>query len=279
MQAFAKDSANNVLGGSGPVHKDIDRVQYMGDRGAEAFSDFSQTRAVASEADEYDRRYARPKVDRTPAFDPVARVDPVHGDESLGLGTSTFLEGAPASRTAIQRRQSEGESSLQGGGMSRKKSLVKKIRGLNPSRQYGGGGGGLAGRNGSIDLKQDVIHAAGPMSPGTTRDASGPMTAPSGSHGPHERNPFFSEFDGEDGHDHDDEKKTHARVSVTEQAVPAAAGHTRQPSSPRRGLERSMTHDSAAIKEEPAETKPSGFLSRVRSLRGGRRPRAGERGY
>ncbi len=262
MQAFAKDSANNAIGGSGPVNKDIDRAQYMGERGADAFADFSQTSGKAVVPELYEGRYSRPKTDRTQSFDPVARVDPVHGDESLGLGTSTFLEGAPASKTAIQRRESEGESSLQGGGMSRKKSLAKKIQGLKPSRQYG-----PMGRSGSVDLKQDVINTR-PMS---SRDSYGPLTAPSGAglNETTESNPFFSEFDPDDG-------KKAERVTVTERVV---SGHERQPSSPRRGLERSTTHDSAAIREAPAEPKPSGFLSRVRSLRGGRRPRTGDRGF
>jgi hypothetical protein len=118
MQAFPKDSANNLIGGSGPVHKNIDFAQFHG-RGAEGFTDYSTSGAAARPVEPvvYES-YAgasapiragpgiRPGIDRTSSFNPTARVEPVHGDESMGLGTSTFLEGAPASQTAIKRRES-----------------------------------------------------------------------------------------------------------------------------------------------------------------------------
>jgi Pal1 cell morphology protein len=47
----------------------------------------------------------------------------VHGVETLGLGTSTFLEGAPAPRSAIQ-----GSEEAEEGGLSRKMSIVQKIK-------------------------------------------------------------------------------------------------------------------------------------------------------
>ncbi|KAI9883677.1 MAG: hypothetical protein M1823_004559 [Watsoniomyces obsoletus] len=257
MQAFAKDSANNMIGGSGPVNRDIDRAQFLGDRGAEAFSDFSK-----SGEEPYGARNPRPAVDRSQSFDPVSRVDPVHGDESLGLGTSTFLEGAPASRTAIQRRESESEGKLGGAGdMTRKKSLVKKIRSLNPSRQYG------SVRTGSVDLKYDD----GPFSP---RETQGPLTPPvRGGTGDQtaEPNPFFSS-DYDAAYDQKGE-----RIAVAESKV-SGTGLERVPTSPRRGLERSSTHDTTAAARVESEPKPSlGFMSRVRSLRGGRRPRTSER--
>ena len=274
MQAFAKDSANNVIGGSGPVNDDIDRAQYLGDRGAQAFADFSQSRVKAvggggggggggdsglgagGGGGDSEARY-RPRPDRLQSFDPVVRVDPVHGDESMGLGTSTFLEGAPASKTAMQRRESESDHV----GVSRKKSLAKKIRGLNPNRQHGT----ISRRSGSVDLKQDALHAG-------QRDGygpeTGPMTAPSAtSPNGTESNPFFSELDPE--------QDTRAdRAAGAGRVVP---GHERQPSSPRRGPERRDAHDSSAIRQEPAEVKSGGFLSRVKSLRGGRRARPTER--
>ncbi|KAK9479822.1 Pal1 cell morphology protein-domain-containing protein [Lipomyces japonicus] len=71
-----------------------------------------------------------------------------HGDISLGLGSSTFLEGAPASQAAIkqqklQQRAKEaadgridfsnigGSSYESGAGLSRKKSIVQKLRGVS----------------------------------------------------------------------------------------------------------------------------------------------------
>ncbi|KAK9237547.1 hypothetical protein V1525DRAFT_450381 [Lipomyces kononenkoae] len=85
-------------------------------------------------------------------FDPVLKADPVHGDISLGLGSSTFLEGAPASKAAImQQRMKDKESDATvvdfsrlggseanasastGAGLTRKKSIVQKIIGMNNS--------------------------------------------------------------------------------------------------------------------------------------------------
>lgn len=127
MHAFPADSANNAIGGSGPLNKTIDINQFHG-RGAEGFSDYGSG---------MDNPTLRPPVNRSISFNPLERVEPVHGEESVGLGTSTFLEGAPASRIAIKRRESEADTPFQGGGLARKKSLVQRIRGMSQSRRVG----------------------------------------------------------------------------------------------------------------------------------------------
>ncbi|KAK9325701.1 hypothetical protein V1517DRAFT_314083 [Lipomyces orientalis] len=89
-------------------------------------------------------------------FDPVLRADPVHGNVSLGLGSSTFLEGTPASRAAIMQQMMRvkesdvnvvdfsklGGSDTQeamgtgaGVGLTRKKSIVQKIIGMNNTKE------------------------------------------------------------------------------------------------------------------------------------------------
>ena len=69
----------------------------------------------------------RPKVGiRSTSFDPRSKTEPVHGVESAGLGTSTFLEGAPAPKSAIERANAEEEQLKDG--LVRKKSLVQKIK-------------------------------------------------------------------------------------------------------------------------------------------------------
>ena len=257
MQAFAKDSANNVLGGSGPLHKDIDHAQYFGDRAAEAFSDFSKSGVESRGYELYGGNPSRPTVDRSNSFNPVSRVDPVHGDESLGLGTSTFLEGAPASRTAIQRRESEseGNNTKGGDGLTRKKSLAQRIRGLNQNRQFGGGSSSGT-RIKSPDRKY------GQRSPREYHNptASTPTSA-GGTTKINEGNPFFSDYD--------------AAYNQKGESIAVAgrgrAGHVQVPSSPKTGLERRITHDAAVGVRSEENNKPTGFLSRVRSLRGGRR--------
>jgi hypothetical protein len=69
------------------------------------------------------------------SFDPKLRIQPIHGAESMGLGTSTFLEGAPASRAAIKRRASEnGNQISQNGGIQRKKSIAQRLGGIKKLR-------------------------------------------------------------------------------------------------------------------------------------------------
>ncbi|EEP82685.1 predicted protein [Uncinocarpus reesii 1704] len=151
MQAFPKDSRNMALGGAGPNNSSLDLNQFHG-RGEEGYADFSKTSRT------------------TERFDPTARVEPIHGAESMGLGTSTFLEGAPASRAAIERRQSETEAqALQSAGLQRKKSLAQKIRGINTR--------GGAGR---VTSPEPPIR----MSP-----VSGPSTKRN------DKNPFFQDYD------------------------------------------------------------------------------------
>lgn len=66
----------------------------------------------------------------TEIFDPKGRdYDDYYGQETAGLGASTFLEGTPAPKSALQRRDSENDSSNANGGLQRKKSLANRFRG------------------------------------------------------------------------------------------------------------------------------------------------------
>ncbi len=259
MQAFPKDSANNVLGGSGPVNKNIDINQFHG-RGAEGFTDYS-TSGLSNETYEpfgSAARGQRPGVDSGVAFSATARVEPVHGDESMGLGTSTFLEGAPASRTAIKRRESESEPPTMGtiGGLARKASLAQRIRGISNNRN-------MIGPSGRMTSPDPVYgRTIGSMNP--TLNAGGVRKAG-------ENNPFFSNYD-------DASEKKGTRVQIVEgDRGEASSGRARAPSSPMRGtvrgsaLERRITNDGTMGND--TEVKTGGFLSRVKSLKGGRRNR------
>jgi hypothetical protein len=78
-------------------------------------------------------------------------MEPVHGVESIGLGTSTFLEGAPAPKSAIDKAVMEDEDS---GGLTRKKSIVQKItgrRGTEGARSPPPVAGPLLTPNGNVD--------------------------------------------------------------------------------------------------------------------------------
>ncbi|OJJ36500.1 hypothetical protein ASPWEDRAFT_108589 [Aspergillus wentii DTO 134E9] len=218
MQAFPKDSSNMALGGAGPVNKNIDLNLFNGTM-TEGYNDFASSGL--------ERRA------ETVNFDPTSRIEPVHGSESMGLGTSTFLDGAPASRSAMQRRVSENETGIQngGGGLQRKKSLAQRLRGMNrppPGRMIS-------------------------PEPSTPVQAS---SSHSGSNRPNEKNPFFQDYD-----DAWDQKG--ARINVAEES--REPGRARSASSPKqRTIERRFTDERSY---DEAKNNNSGFLNRMKSLR------------
>lgn len=141
MQAFPEDSQNMKMGGSGPVRKHLDYDMFHG-RTQDAYNDFSTTSQVRPGT--LPPRPARTQPDtrtgvRNPnqsSWDAKERVEQVHGTESAGLGTSTFFEGTPVSRSAMQRRESENDDMTSaGGGLQRKRSIAQKIRGMSRPRQ------------------------------------------------------------------------------------------------------------------------------------------------
>jgi Pal1 cell morphology protein len=244
MQAFPKDSRNMALGGSGPNNSNLDLAQYHG-RGEESYNDYSTSAVV----DEYGDGMKRPSTAaRSASFHPITRVEPLHGEESMGLGTSTFLEGAPASKAALQRRESDYDEVLGGGvgGLGRKKSLAMKIRGISNNNRN------AAGRTTSPEFGDKVGTPTSPLATSQSVQET--------------NNPFFKDYDREY------DKKGAQIVSAGEKA-----GRARAPSSPKRGLglERKITAESVG-EEQPKSG--GGFLSRVRSLKGGsRRARSDKR--
>ena len=119
MQAFPEGSANMALGGAGPLHSRLDLDRFHG-RGEEGFQDYGNTR----------------KADTAQLINPHDRTEMVHGEESYGLGTSTFLEGAPASKNALQRRESEEQTTTQeesfGGAGGPARAVYTKENEVNP---------------------------------------------------------------------------------------------------------------------------------------------------
>ncbi|EMR72092.1 putative pal1 cell morphology protein [Eutypa lata UCREL1] len=228
MHAFAKDSANNSIGGAGPINARPDHAAIMGYHDDEAFKDYA--------AGAKDLKYPAPRSGKDPAlFDPKGQ-ESIHGDESLGLGTSTFLEGAPAPRTAIQRREAEMAQETMENGLQRKKSLAQRIRHINR-------GPSTSGRITSPDAARSP--RSGDMPSANSRG---------------ERNPFFNEFD-----------TTEEQITVK-----GKDSNPRSPGSPDEyapALERRVTADAATSLDGGARPQGGGFMQRVKSLKGGRRQR------
>jgi hypothetical protein len=238
MHAFPVGSANNSLGGSGPLNSKIDRDRIHG-TGAEGFTDFGST----------DHEWKKPIVPPTVEFSAKGREDIVHGDQSHGLGTSTFLEGASASRKAIvEEEEAQRQKMLSDGGLGRKKSIAQRFRGISQPRRYGPGDGPR--------ILSPETRYGGATSPNGPYSA-GPLSQTKAT----EANPFF----------HDEYDKAYdakgANIRTTE-----TDGRT-GPSPPRgANLQRSITTDS--VGSPTGDGKPAvsgGFLNRVKSLKGGRR--------
>ncbi|KAE8150242.1 Pal1 cell morphology protein-domain-containing protein [Aspergillus avenaceus] len=222
MQAFPEDSTNMALGGSGPVNQNIDLDMFHG-RTEQGYNDYS----VAVET----------RKTEGVNFDPTTRIEPVHGSESMGLGTSTFLDGAPASRSAMQRRESETDQQIgrNAGGLQRKKSLAQRLRGV---------GGPPKPRVASPEAS--YMAPAGSSNIGTIRV--------------NEKNPFFQDYD-------DAYERKGVRIAEESQGI----GRTRSSSSPKQpsGLERRYTDDRPYGLEEnrAANGGGGGFINRMKSLR------------
>ncbi|KAJ5950176.1 uncharacterized protein N7479_008589 [Penicillium vulpinum] len=220
MQAFPKGSTNMALGGSGPNNSNIDLNLFHG-RMEEGHNDFSTAA----------RRNAE-----TGVVDPTARVDPIHGPQTMGLGTSTFLDGAPASRSAMARRQSENENNPEpNGGLSRKKSLAQRLR-------------GRAAGPGRISSPPDNFSPAPPQV----------SSSHSTSARANERNPYFEEEEYEEEWD--------KKGSSIEARL--GGGRLRSSSSPKQTtvLERKITND-RPYEESKLNPGSGGFLNRMKSLR------------
>lgn len=240
MQAFPEGSLNNTIGGAGPLNARPDHSTFLGQQDEEAFKEWSRGGTDRTGGD-----YPAKRKDEMPMFDPLSRGSVLHGDESLGLGTSTFLEGTPAPRTAIQKREEERAAEVMNEGLQRKKSLAHRIRNINRGGrdfQPSGRGTNPEGIYGSRRSPSD----GGPASASLASANS-------------ERNPFFSEFaSGKGGEEGFTVRKTDS-----------------SPASPRGGfgLERRSTTD--ATMSDDVQPKAGGILGRMKSLKGGRRQRPG----
>ena len=219
VQAFPVDSANNSMSGFGPLNSKADHSHIFGNGNGEAYNDYTSNAR-------------RPSTTRVISFDPKSAIETLHGDESLGLGTSTFLDGAPASKLAIKKTEAEtfddrprlsSEGAFgNGGGIQRKKSLVQKFRSMEAP---------IGGRR------------RPPPPPGGRQhsppEARSPTTPVSGGN-----SPVFNGYD--DAYDKGE------NISVVDKGT-----RDRAPSSPKKPhINRGSTDDG----------NPNGLMNRVRSL-------------
>lgn len=232
MQAFPEGSLNNTLGGAGPLNSQSDHSAFMGNKEPEAFTDYGTNS---------DRPTRRKEV---PIFDPRSRGSVIYGDDSLGLGPSTFLEGTPASRTAIQQNEIDTQQQAQEIAMKRQKSVAHRAKRF----VYGEGGREL--RAGPMTNPEGIYTRQ--RSPTDAMPTAHSTTNASG-----EKNPFFAEFD----------RSNEEQITVRKRAD----SRTKSPTSPKHslGLERRSTSDASP----ESNVLKGGLLARVKSLKGSKRQR------
>lgn len=132
VAAFPADGPNNTLSGVDYQignQKTEDRI--MGRMENEAFTEFSkgvqqqkllETQQLKKQNHQYDSQFLHDN-----GFDPTIKSNPVHGNTTLGLGTSTFLDGAPAPRAVETKPTEKAQPGSQQ--IKRKKSIVQRLRG------------------------------------------------------------------------------------------------------------------------------------------------------
>lgn len=214
--------------GSGPNNPNIDLNLVYGTT-AEGYNDFGSTGTVHGRKTEGNN------------FDPTKRIEPVHGWESAGLGTSTFLEGAPASREAM-RRESETEAQIvkSGGGIQRKKSLAQRIRG-------------------GVNSRTPSNRVISPERLDTARATSSHGSMSRGN----DKNPSPQDYD-----DAWDRKGSKIQVAEETRDIPDV-GRARSASSPKQstGLDRKFTNERSNSGLDEGRNTGGGFINRMKSLR------------
>lgn len=255
-----------VMGGKANVDKHM-HAQHTNMYGHvdDAVNDYTN-KALAKQpgTDPYDS--SRPAQRRQESFDPNTKVEPIHGVETTGLGTSTFLDGTPAPASAI-RRESESQEDHAGGGLGRKKSIaqrLKSVRGRDRSNSSG------------------VVQSPEPTYNRTTSPAaktlSGGGLARIQEKGT-EKNPFFNEYDS--AYDQQGERIRAANVGVAVTLEDKGSA----PSKPMpAALTRSVTEGSTAPQHQrtasdnsmEAPKQGNGFLGRMKSLRSKKKERSQE---
>jgi hypothetical protein len=167
----------------------------------------------------------------------------------------------------MTRRDSEEKTAgLNGGGLSRKKSIAQRFRGMSNNRRTPD-----ARYHQQSSSNDDAIDVSPPGNKAVS--AGGPARAHGNYRNENEINPFDQDYENAYA-------RKGAQIRIAEQDRPSAtrnlSASSAVPTSQGRGLTRSVTADSATRPTSNEGEKPSsggGFLSRMKSLKGGRRAR------
>ena len=174
-----------------------------------------------------------------------------------------------------------------GGGLGRKRSLAQKIRGIsNPTR-----GGAFTGHAPKITSPNGFHEPnTSPPGPREAQSAGGMPRVRETNNNNNNNNPFFNDYDdayerkGQKIQIAEQQRKRNDSIGGGEDQVTSA--RARAMSSPKRTptggmLERRVTNEGAVAGPGPGPAESSGgrFLSRVKSLKGGKRSRPERKEY
>lgn len=138
VMAFPADGPNNSIGGASAKKSTLDEVfgREEVDDDDELYKSRAPNRALGvsggANGSSSTLDAIKPNAKTVTQFDVKGRSHAVHGPTTEGLGSSTFLDGAPASKTAIKDDIKHHVHQTRTGGVQRKKSLNNRL-------QVGGG--------------------------------------------------------------------------------------------------------------------------------------------
>lgn len=140
--AFPADGPNNSIKGKAPENIKESTINYVMGRTTDYNDDDLYTASVSprkpsAQLGQYNNQSqstiaAVKNTNNIESFDTNKNSTPVHGQTTLGLGSSTFLDGAPASETTAFE---EAQHRANIGGLNRKKSLKQKFQN-NSTQQH-----------------------------------------------------------------------------------------------------------------------------------------------
>lgn len=120
VMAFPVDGPNSTIKGLGPNNTKEHTIDTVLGKTPDENDTLYQTRINKERINAFNSPVIQ--------FDAKVKEQPIHGTTTLGLGSSTFLEGAPASKVAVKEEQRFDQSQL-----GRKKSLSRRF--LNNNQQ------------------------------------------------------------------------------------------------------------------------------------------------
>lgn len=132
VMAFPADGPNNSIGGASAKKSALNEV--FGREEIDDDDDLYKSRApnrgvtAGSNGSTSTLDAIKPNAKTVTQFDVKGRTHAVHGPTTEGLGSTTFLDGAPASKIAIRDDIKQHVHQTRTGGVQRKKSLTQRLQ-------------------------------------------------------------------------------------------------------------------------------------------------------